>query len=221
MTRRIAPFLVLVLATAACARGTASSTAAAPEPAAIYSGPVDSALVRFTTSKGEFDVMLRGHWAPIGSERVVEAVDAGYYDGARFFRALRGFVVQFGLAADPAQSAAWRERRIADDSVRESNRRGTLTFAAGGAGTRTVQLFVNLRDNARLDAMGFAPVGEVVRGIDVVDALYTGYGEAAPSGSGPPQGRIGTEGEEYLAREFPLLDQIRRAQVIRRWPVTR
>ena len=187
----------------------------------MYSGPVDSALVRFTTSKGEFDVMLRGHWAPIGSERVVEAVDAGYYDGARFFRALRGFVVQFGLAADPAQSTAWRERRIADDSVRESNRRGTLTFAAGGAGTRTVQLFVNLRDNARLDAMGFAPVGEVVRGIDVVDALYTGYGEAAPAGSGPPQGRISTEGEEYLAREFPLLDRIQRAQVVRRWPLTR
>jgi peptidyl-prolyl cis-trans isomerase A (cyclophilin A) len=122
---------LLAFVSAACGRGGAGPGAAEP-PAPAAAGPVDSALVRFTTTKGEFDVMLRAHWAPVGTARVIEAVDAGYYDQARFFRVLRGFVAQFGLAADPAQSAAWRERRIADDPVTQSNRRGTLTFAAGG-----------------------------------------------------------------------------------------
>jgi peptidyl-prolyl cis-trans isomerase A (cyclophilin A) len=80
---------------------------------------------------------------------------------------------------------------------------------------------VNLRDNARLDAMGFAPVGEVVHGMDVVSALHAGYGEGAPGGRGPTQERIGREGEPYLASEFPLLDRIERAQVVRRWPAER
>ena len=181
----------------------------------------NSFLVRFTTTKGEFDVLVRRSWAPLGAARVGEAVAAGYYDGARFFRALRGFVVQWGIAADSANTALWRGRRIADDSVRVSNRRGTVTYAAGGPNTRTVQLFINLRDNARLDALGFAPVGEVVRGMDVVDTLHTGYGEGAPAGQGPTQAKLGAQGEAYLARDFPLLDQIRSARVVRLWPVAR
>ncbi len=184
-----------------------------PDSATIAAA--DSILVRFATSKGDIDVMLRPSWAPQGAPRVAEAVAAGYYDGARFFRALRGFVVQWGIAADTTLSTRWSARTIPDDTVRESNRRGTVSFAAGGANTRTVQLFVNLRDNARLDGMRFAPIGEVVRGIDVVDALYTEYGEGMPSGKGPSQGKISAEGEAYLAREFPLLDQIRTARVVR------
>lgn len=178
----------------------------------------DSTLVRFTTTRGDIDVVLRRHWAPHGAPRVAEAVAAGYYDGARFFRALRGFVVQWGIAADSSMSAAWRGRSIPDDTVRQTNRRGTVTFAAGGPNTRTVQLFINLRDNARLDAMGFAPVGEVVAGMDAVDALYTGYGEAAPAGNGPGQREIGARGEAYLAEGFPLLDKILAARVLRAWP---
>lgn len=212
---------VLVLLTAAlcgaCARA-GSAPAGAPAPAAA---PADSFLVRFTTTKGEIDAVFRTHWAPRGAARVREAVDIGYYDGARFFRALRGFVVQWGIAADSMRSATWSVRRIDDDPVTQSNRRGTISFAAGGANTRTVQLFVNLRDNARLDAMGFSPVGEVVRGMEVVDALHTGYGEAAPAGRGPAQRRISNEGEAYLAKEFPLLDQIRTARVVRTWPARR
>jgi peptidyl-prolyl cis-trans isomerase A (cyclophilin A) len=214
---------------AACA---STNPASAPVPvvqAAVMTSPPDSAaiagadsvLLRFATTKGDIDVMVRRSWAPNGAPRVAEAVAAGYYDGARFFRALRGFVIQWGIAADTAQSKRWSARSIPDDTVRESNRRGTVTFAAGGANTRTVQLFVNLRDNARLDAMRFAPVGEVVRGMDVVDALHTGYGEAAPSGKGPSQGKIGAEGEAYLARDFPLLDQIRSARVVRLYAASR
>ncbi len=210
-------------ALAACAPAAGTGSAPASPPAPVMQAPPDSAaiaeadsvLVRFTTTKGDVDLMLRRSWAPFGAPRVAEAVAAGYYDGARFFRALRGFVVQWGISADTAASKSWSARRIPDDTVRESNRRGTVTFAAGGANTRTVQLFVNLRDNARLDATRFAPVGEVVRGMDVVDALHTAYGEAAPAGKGPSQGKIGAEGEAYLAREFPLLDQIRTARVVR------
>lgn len=215
---------------AACAPAVAPTT----EPAPIVQAPVmqpqpdsaaiaaaDSVLVRFATTKGDIDVMVRRSWAPHGAPRVAQAVAAGYYDGARFFRALRGFVVQWGIAADTAVSKQWSARSIPDDTVRESNRRGTVTFAAGGANTRTVQLFVNLRDNARLDATRFAPVGEVVRGMDVVDGLYTEYGEAAPAGKGPSQGRIGAQGEAYLAKDFPLLDQIRTARVVRLYPANR
>ena len=190
-------------------------------PSADVLAAADSFLVRFTTTKGEFDVLVRRSWSPLGAARVGEAVAAGYYDGARFFRALRGFVVQWGIAADSANTALWRGRRIADDSVRASNRRGTVTYAAGGPNTRTVQLFINLRDNARLDALGFAPVGEVVRGMDVVDTLHTGYGEGAPAGQGPTQDKLGAQGEAYLARDFPLLDQIRSARVVRLWPAAR
>jgi len=208
---------------AACAPPAVGSNTQAPAPMSVLQTPPDSAsiaaadsvLVRLVTTKGDIDIVLRRSWSPNGAPRVAQAVAAGYYDGARFFRALRGFVVQWGIAADTAASKRWSARRIPDDTVRESNRRGTVTFAAGGANTRTVQLFVNLRDNARLDAMGFAPIGEVVRGMDVVDALHTGYGEGAPAGQGPTQGRIGSEGEPYLAREFPLLDQIRTARVVR------
>ncbi|MCC7002298.1 MAG: peptidylprolyl isomerase [Gemmatimonadaceae bacterium] len=191
-------------------------TVMTPPPDAALLATADSFLVRFATTKGDFDVMLRKSWAPRGAERVGELVLANYYDGARFFRALPGFVVQWGIAADTAMTRAWSGRRIADDSVRESNRRGTVTFGAGGqANTRTVHLFVNLRDNARLDATRFAPVGEVVRGMDVVDQLYTGYGEGAPAGKGPSQQAMSQEGEALLARDFPLLDQIKTARVVR------
>ncbi len=191
-------------------------TVMTPPPDIALLAAADSFLVRFATTKGDFDVMLRRSWAPRGAERVGELVLANYYDGARFFRALPGFVVQWGIAADTAMTRAWSGRRIADDTVRESNRRGTVTFGAGGqANTRTVHLFVNLRDNARLDATRFAPVGEVVRGMDVVDQFYTGYGEGAPAGKGPSQQAMSQEGEALLARDFPLLDQIKTARVVR------
>ena len=224
---RTFPTLLLMSVTAACAR---VGLPRAPDPITLSAPAADSAtrteslaaadsiLVRLTTTRGAIDLMLRRHWAPLGAARVGEAVAAGYYDGARFFRALRGFVVQWGIAADSATTAAWRGRAIADEPVTQSNRRGTVTFAAGGPNTRTVQLFINLRDNARLDAMGFAPVGEVVLGMDAVDALHTGYGEAAPTGSGPSQRELNNEGEAYLARAFPLLDQIRTARIVRVWP---
>jgi peptidyl-prolyl cis-trans isomerase A (cyclophilin A) len=210
---RFLPLLALA-ALAACAQ---QSTNTAPEPAPPPYTPgvvPDSFVVRLSTSKGDVDAIIRRDWAPNGAAQFYEAVSTGYYDGARFFRTIRGFVTQFGLAADPALSAQWRTKRIPDDSVLQSNRRGTLVFASGGPGTRTTQMFVNLRDNARLDALGFPPIGEVIRGIDAVDSLYTGYGDGAGA---PQQDRIGAEGEAYLAANFPLLDRIVVAKVIRAW----
>jgi peptidyl-prolyl cis-trans isomerase A (cyclophilin A) len=215
--RRLLLITVTTLAIAACG-GRTAETAVVPEaemPFVANFAP-DSALVRISTTKGDIDVMLRGHWAPNGSRQAYEAFARGYYDGGRFFRTIRGFVSQFGIAADSATTAAWSGRNIPDDPVVESNRRGTLVFAAGSEpNTRTVQLFFNLRDNARLDSFRFAPIGEVVRGWDVMDSLYAGYGDGA---SAPNQGRLTREGEAYLAADFPLLDKITRARVIRLWP---
>jgi peptidyl-prolyl cis-trans isomerase A (cyclophilin A) len=115
----------------------------------------------------------------------------------------------------------WRQRRIPDDSVTQSNRRGMVTFAMSGPNSRTTQLFINYVDNARLDAQGFAPIGEVVEGMDVVDNFWRSYGEGAPRGKGPVQGRIVAEGERYLAKEFPRLERVTGARIIPVPAVTR
>ncbi|MFP5353800.1 MAG: peptidylprolyl isomerase [Gemmatimonadota bacterium] len=206
--------LATTLVVGACSR---PSPLLAPSPAGLDLPAPDSFVVRFATTKGNFDVMVHRDWAARGADRVFWLARNGYYDGARFFRAVPNFVVQFGIAADPRVTAAIRTRRIADDSVSRSNVRGTLSFAAAGPNSRTTQLFINLRDNQRLDRLGFAVFGQVVAGMDVVDSLYTGYGEGAPRGKGPTQDRITGEGEPYLAREFPLLDQIRGVKVVRRY----
>ena len=142
-------------------------------------------------------------------------MDAGYYDGTTFFRVIDGFMTQWGIHPDPRVSEAWREARIDDDPVEASNTRGRITFATAGPDTRTTQLFINYIDNSRLDQMGFAPFGEVVEGMEVVDALYSDYGEGAPRGKGPDQGRIQAKGDVYLA-EFPELDRIVRASILPR-----
>lgn len=218
-SRFLFALVALALVTTAC---TPRSAAEPPTPVAD-SAPVpyvagfipDSLLLRLTTSQGAIDVLLRAEWAPNGVQRAYEAFASGYYDGARFFRSIPGFVAQFGIAADSARTNAWRGRAIPDDTVRQTNRRGTLVFAAGGPNTRTVQLFFNLRDNSRLDALGFAPLGEIVRGHDALFALYTGYGDGAGA---PAQDRLSREGETYLAADFPLLDRILEAHVVRTWP---
>ena len=130
-------------------------------------------------------------------------------------------MAQFGLHGDSAVSAAWRTMSIPDDSVRASNRRGMMTFAMGGPNTRTTQLFISYRDNARLDATGFAPIGKVITGMNVVDSLYGEYGDGAPRGKGPDQGRIGREGNAYLRESFPKLDSVVTARVTKRWSASR
>ena len=124
-------------------------------------------------------------------------------------------MVQFGINGDPAISAKWRDANIQDDPVHESNRRGTISFATAGPNTRTTQVFINFGDNSNLDGMGFSPFGKVVSGMNVVDALYAGYGEGAPQGNGPSQGRLQMEGNAYLVKDFPRMDYIKKASIER------
>jgi peptidyl-prolyl cis-trans isomerase A (cyclophilin A) len=169
---------------------------------------------RFDTSRGPFVVEARKEWAPEGAERFYRLVEQRFYDNARFFRVVRDFVVQFGIPADPRLASHWRHLTIADDPVKQSNLRGYVTFATSGPNTRTTQVFINLRDNKRLDKMGFAPFGQVVEGMDVVDRLYSFYGEGPPRGSGPDQEQIQTRGNEYLESKFPRLDYIETARIL-------
>jgi peptidyl-prolyl cis-trans isomerase A (cyclophilin A) len=174
----------------------------------------DSFKVLFETTAGDFMVEVERSRAPLGADRFYNLVRHGYYDGVRFFRVVPGFVVQFGLHGDPEVTNAWRDARIPDDSVSTSNRRGSITFATSGPDTRTVQVFINLADNVRLDAQGFAPFGVVTGGMDAVDRLHAGYGEGAPRGRGPDQAQIRQEGEAYLAREFAELDRVVRTRIV-------
>lgn len=170
--------------------------------------------VKFETSKGDFVIEVHPEWAPLGAEQFKKAVQAGVYDDARFFRALDGFMVQFGIAGDPKVSAEWRNKQIKDDPNKKSNTRGMVTYAMAGPNTRTTQVFINYGDNSFLDNQGFSPFGKVVEGMDVVDSFYKEYGEGAPQGGGPEQGRIQREGNEYLKAKFPKLDYIKKATVI-------
>lgn len=172
---------------------------------------------KFTTTKGDVVVEVHRDWAPKGADRFYNLVKNGYYTDIAFFRVIqspRKFMAQFGIHGDPVIGAAWREARIQDDPQKESNTRGRITFATAGPNTRTSQLFINYADNSNLDSMGFAPFGEVVSGMDVVDSLYSGYGEGAPRGRGPDQGRLQAEGNTYLKAEFPELDYLKSASIV-------
>ena len=186
-----------------------------PDKSAIATPAPDSFKVAFETTKGNFTVMAHRDWAPLGVDRFYHLVRMGYYDETRFFRVLKGFMAQFGVNGDPRVNAAWEGLTLAPDPVKQKNVRGMVTFAMGAQpDTRTTQLFINYGDNSNLDAMGFAPIAQVIDGMAVVDSLYANYGEGAPDGGGPDQGRIATEGNAYLQKDFPLLDFIRRARVV-------
>jgi peptidyl-prolyl cis-trans isomerase A (cyclophilin A) len=201
-------------------RAETAPSPAAPSPRAALLDPSratgrapDRFRVRFETTKGPFVVDVTREWAPRGADRFYQLVRAGYYDDVAFFRVIQGFMVQFGINGDPRVNAAWHTARIPDDPVTQSNRRGMVTYAMAGPDTRTTQLFVNFRDNQGLDGQGFAPFGRVVEGIAVVDSLYSGYGEGAPRGMGPDQGRAQAEGNAYLRASFPRMDFVKTARV--------
>lgn len=170
--------------------------------------------VKFETSTGDFVIEVHRDWAPLGADRFYNLARSGYFDGVRFFRVIGGFMAQFGIHGEPAVAAQWRAHQIPDDPVRQSNTRGRISFAMAGPNTRTTQLFISFGDNSRLDGGGFAPFGQVVEGMEVVDRLYSGYGEGAPGGRGPDQGRVQAEGNAYLERDFQRLDYVKRATLV-------
>jgi peptidyl-prolyl cis-trans isomerase A (cyclophilin A) len=163
--------------------------------------------VRFETSKGPFVIEVRRELAPNGVDRFYELVQSGYYDEARFFRVVPNFVVQWGINRDPKVSRQWNQKYIPDDPVKESNRRGYITYAKRTVDTRTTQVFINLADNVSLDSTGFAPFGKVTEGMEVVQNLYSGYGQT------PQQNLIQLQGNAYLESQFPQLDYIKTARV--------
>src|SRR5215471_11761248 len=181
-------------------------------PAALSAEAPATYRAKFQTSKGDFVIEVTRSWAPQGADRFYNLVKSGYYDGARFFRVIKDFMVQFGINGDPKVNAVWQAAHIPDDPVTQSNKRGMVTFATAGPGTRTTQVFINYADrNTFLDSQGFAPFGVVVQGMDVVDQLYNLYGEGAPQGMRPDQGRSQSEGNAYLSMNFPNLDFIKTA----------
>jgi len=200
------------------ATGTAEKPAAAPAAKTSLLDPKAEAVnqkapatfkVKFETSKGDVTVEVHRDWAPLGADRFYNLVNAGFYDGCRFFRVLKGFMAQFGISGDPKVSAAWRTAKIQDDPVKGSNKRGYLTYAMAGPNTRTTQLFINFKDNSFLDAQNFSPFGQVIEGMEVVDAITTEYGET------PDQGQIQTQGNGYLLEKFPKLDYIKTAKIMK------
>lgn len=192
----------------------------APAASSAQAGPVevltewpavmpDVYKVRFETTKGDFIVEGRKAWAPLGAERFYQLCREGYFNNTAFFRVVPGFVVQFGLAADPAVTAQWSTQEMKDDPVKESNKAGTVTFASRGPNTRTTQVFINFADNARLDGMGFQVFGKVIQGMDVVNKITAEYGER------PRQDLITSQGDEYISKFFPNIDKIKNVSLIK------
>ena len=190
-----------------------ADTAKLRNPAALNEQAPPTFKANFETTKGPFVIEVHREWAPIGADRFYNLVRNGFFDDVRFFRVISGFMAQFGIHGTPAVQSAWRAASLKDDPVRQSNKRGTVTFATAGPNTRTTQFFINFGDNTGLDKQGFAPFGEVVSGMGVVDKINAEYGEGAPRGKGPDQGRLQSEGNAYLNKEFPKLDYIKSATI--------
>ena len=213
MSKRFVAFALSLLAISV-ALVTPATAATAKEklmhPDSLDEQAPETFQVRFETTQGPFVVEVKRAWAPKGADRFFNLVKNGYYDDLRFFRVVPNFVVQFGIHGDPSVAGVWREARINDDPVKESNKTGYLTFATAGPNTRTTQLFISLKDNTGLDRQGFAPFGQVVDGMTVVEKITAEYGER------PNQGRIQSEGNAYLQREFPKMDYIEKATILKK-----
>lgn len=173
-------------------------------------GDADTYLVKFETTQGDFVIQVHRDWAPVGAARFEELVKADFYNECKFFRVVKTFMVQFGIQGNPEVMAEWRDKKIKDDPVRKSNKKGYVTFATSGPNSRTTQVFINYVNNSFLDNQGFAPFGEVIEGMDVVEKLYGEYGES-PSKAQP---QIQSQGNKFLEKNFPKLDGIKKAYIV-------
>ena len=193
------------------ARGAANpNRAKLRTPSQLTEKAPETFKARFDTSAGPFVIEVHRDWSPLGADRFYNLVKNGFYDDTRFFRVLEGFMAQIGMNGDPAIQRAWGGANFNDDPVKESNKRGYVSFAKSSApNSRSTQFFINFVDNTGLDSQGFSPFGQVVSGMEVVDKLYSGYGRT----NVPDQGRITAEGNAYLQKEYPKLDYVRRATI--------
>lgn len=213
--------LGLGLAAAACAmlcgcsQAPEQSRREAPAKKGAAERAPEAYRVKFETSKGEFVVEVTRAWSPHGADHFYDLVRTGYYDGNRFFRVVRNFIVQFGISGDPSANRLWAQANIPDDPVKQNNKKGTITYAQLGPRSRATQVFINLKDNGKvLDKAGFAPFGKVISGMDVVENFYNSYGEVPPRGDGPDPNQIEIRGNAYLESRFPRLDYVSKAYTI-------
>jgi peptidyl-prolyl cis-trans isomerase A (cyclophilin A) len=216
MRSRSLAFALIALSTAAAAAAQTTAPAATEargarlrNPAALTEKAPATYKVKFDTSAGAFVVQVHRDWAPLGADRFYNLVKAGFFDDVRFFRVIPNFMVQFGINGTPSVSTIWSRAQIKDDPVKQSNKRGYITFATAGPNTRTTQVFINYQDNDNLDKQGFAPFGEVTQGMNVVDKLNSQY-------EGKPQEqfvKIQTEGNAFLNKQFPKLDYVKTATI--------
>jgi len=178
----------------------------------------DSFLVEVLTSEGPFEVTMHREWSPLGVDRIYHLMSNDFYAGAKIYRVVPGFVAQWGYSGDPVLDSIWQNRPLADEPSVSSNERGTISFARAGPETRSITLFVNLVDNARLDDMmaggvaGYPPLGRIGKGLEVIDGFYAGYQDTPPW-----QDSIADSGNAYLRRHFPQLDSIVGTRVLREW----
>jgi len=184
------------------------TNAALLQPDSMKEQAPDVFAAEFETTRGSFTIKVTRAWAPLGVDRFYNLVKHGYFTDAAFFRVVPGFIIQFGLSADPAVNRVWHGARIKDDPVTQSNKPGYITFATAGPHTRTTQLFINFGTNTFLDSQGFAPFGQVTSGMDVVQKLHSGYGER------PDQALITSQGKAYLEKNFPNIDRIQSAKIV-------
>ena len=203
---------VACLLSMACSPPSQTRKAEAPA-AAKNEPPPDVFRVNLDTSKGPVAIEVRRAWAPRGADHFYSLVKTGFYDGNRFFRVVRNFVVQFGINGDPQLNRLWANANLPDDPVKQSNVKGTLTYAHLGPNSRSTQLFINLKDNKTLDKQGFAPIGKVISGMETVERFYSSYGEMAPRGQGPDPSQIEVQGNVYLENRFARLDRINTATI--------
>jgi peptidyl-prolyl cis-trans isomerase A (cyclophilin A) len=199
-------------ATSTSKTGTPAARPSLMNPASLHAKAPEVFKAQFTTTKGDFVVEVHRVWAPLGADRFYNLVKYGFFTNAAFFRVIPGFMAQFGMSANPAVTKAWENADLKDEPVTQSNKRGMVTFAKTSLpNSRSTQLFINFGDNSRLDPGGFAPFGTVTEGMDVVDMLYSGYGDAP---KGPDQSRLTDEGDAYLVKNFPMLDKIKLAKIL-------
>jgi peptidyl-prolyl cis-trans isomerase A (cyclophilin A) len=189
----------------------AATKAAGPNllnPATLNAKAPAVFLVRLNTTKGPIVIRVTRAWAPIGADRFYNLVRAGFFTDAAFFRTIKGFMAQFGIPARPDVNRVWENQNLKDEPPLQSNKRGFVSFAQSTQpNSRSTQIFIGMRDNSYLDADHFAPIGEVIEGMDIVDMLYSGYGDANVHPG------IENQGKAYLDKNFPRLDRITTAVI--------
>jgi peptidyl-prolyl cis-trans isomerase A (cyclophilin A) len=196
--------------TASTAKKSPAPTRSLLNPSTLRAKAPETYKVKFTTSQGDILIQVTRAWAPIGADRFYNLVRGKFFDGCTFFRVKSGFMAQFGVSPDPKVTAAWSNEKMMDDPVKQSNKRGFVTFAKSSLpNSRGTQLFINYGDNSRLDADGFAPFGEVIEGMDVADKFYDGYGLNPDPGQAMPQ-----LGKAWTDKNLPKVDLIKTAVIV-------